>query len=135
MGRYSPAVLSLALLSFACAGSLPRFTGSSSSLGPPELEGEASYYGEEFEGRTTANGETYVPTALTAAHRSLPFGTIVRVTNLENGREVVVRINDRGPWKASRILDLSLAAAKDLGMVGSGTARVRLEILPAKELP
>jgi rare lipoprotein A len=67
--------------------------------------------------------------AMTAAHRTLPFGTRVRVTNLSNGRRTVVRINDRGPFKGRRVIDLSLAAARELGMVGSGTARVRLEIV------
>lgn len=91
--------------------------------------GEASWYGPGFHGRRTANGEIFDKEAKTAAHRTLPFGTLVRVRNLDNGREVVVRINDRGPFARGRILDLSEAAARVLGMVESGTARVRLDIL------
>jgi len=92
-------------------------------------EGVASYYGREFKGRRTASGERFDPKALTAAHRTLEFGTRVRVTNLENGRSVVVRINDRGPFKRDRIIDVSRAAAQKLGFVRDGTAPVRLEIL------
>ncbi len=91
--------------------------------------GWASYYGREFDGRKTANGETYDMHALTAAHRSLPFGTRVKVTDIETGRSVVVRINDRGPWAKGRILDLSYEAARRIGMIGPGTARVRMEVL------
>ncbi len=91
-------------------------------------EGSASYYGNEFAGRRTANGETFNPRALTAAHRSAGFGTQIRVTNLANGKQVVVRINDRGPWTKGRIIDLSYAAAQKIGMVQSGTARVRLHV-------
>ncbi len=91
--------------------------------------GWASYYGREFDGRKTANGETYDMHALTAAHRSLPFGTRVKVTDIETGRSVVVRINDRGPWARGRILDLSFEAARRIGMIGPGTARVRMEVL------
>jgi peptidoglycan lytic transglycosylase len=89
--------------------------------------GMASWYGEPFHGRFTANGERYDMHAYTAAHRLYPFGTRLRVTNLENGRSVTVRVNDRGPFVRGRIIDLSLAAATDLGMVPNGTARVRLE--------
>jgi len=93
------------------------------------LEGNASFYGAAFQGRKTANGESFDASALTAAHRTLPFGTLLRVTNLENGREVVVRINDRGPYAKARILDLSEAAARKLGMIERGAAPVRLEVL------
>ncbi len=93
------------------------------------LEGIASYYADDFNGKKTANGETYDMNGLTAAHRSLPFGTKVRVTNLENGRQVVVRINDRGPFQLSRIIDLSLGAAKELDMIAKGTAKVKLEVI------
>ncbi|MDE3057071.1 MAG: septal ring lytic transglycosylase RlpA family protein [Bacteroidota bacterium] len=93
------------------------------------LTGIASYYADDFNGKKTANGETYDMNGFTAAHRSLPFGTKVRVTNLENGRQVVVRINDRGPFQLSRIIDLSLGAAKALGMVANGTAKVKLEVI------
>jgi len=82
------------------------------------LHGVASWYGQEFAGRTTANGEIFDPLLLTAAHRTLPFGTRVRVTNLANGRRVVVRINDRGPFKKGRVIDLTPAAARVLGFDG-----------------
>ena len=91
--------------------------------------GRASYYGERFRGRRTASGERFDPDALTAAHRRLPFGTRLRVTNVRNGRSVVVRVNDRGPFHGARVLDLSRAAARRIGMVRSGTARVRIERL------
>ncbi len=90
-------------------------------------EGEASWYGPNFAGRTTANGETFDPSRLTAAHRTLPFGARVRVTNLRNGRSVIVRINDRGPFARGRVIDLSRAAAEAVGMIGSGVAPVRVE--------
>lgn len=88
--------------------------------------GIASYYGNEFVGRRTASGESYRRDALTAAHRSAPFGSRIKVRNLANGREVVVRVNDRGPWTRGRIIDLSYAAAKAIGLTRSGTARVSL---------
>ena len=93
--------------------------------------GTASFYGasDGFSGKTTANGETYDPNALTAAHRTLPFGTRVRVTNLQNGKQVVVRINDRGPYKNGRIIDLSKRAAGIIGITYNGVARVKLERL------
>lgn len=91
--------------------------------------GVASWYGEPFHGRLTANGERYDMHTYTAAHRLYPFGTRLRVINLDNGRSVTVRINDRGPFVRGRVIDLSLAAATDLGMVPNGTARVRLERL------
>jgi len=93
--------------------------------------GVASWYGEPFHSRLTANGERYDMHAYTAAHRLYPFGTRLRVTNLENGRSVLVRINDRGPFVKNRIIDLSFSAATDLGMVPNGTTRVRLERLSA----
>jgi len=91
--------------------------------------GVASYYGKDFHGRQTANGETFNMYKLTAAHRVLPLGTLVRVTNLENGRWVEVKINDRGPFVEGRILDLSFAAALELEMVSAGTAEVMIEIV------
>ena len=91
--------------------------------------GQASWYGPGFHGRKTANGEIFNQNALTAAHRSLPFGTKVKVTNLRNGRSVIVRINDRGPFSGGRIVDLSAAAARVIGMKSSGVAPVRLQIL------
>ena len=97
--------------------------------GPRPEFGVASYYGHPHHGRRTASGERFDMHEMTAAHRTLPFGTRVRVTNLENGRAVVVRINDRGPWKKDRIVDVSYEAARELHMIGTGTARVRLDIL------
>ncbi|MBW7888170.1 MAG: septal ring lytic transglycosylase RlpA family protein [Bacteroidetes bacterium] len=92
-------------------------------------EGIASYYADDFHGKKTANGELFDMNSLTAAHRSFPFGTKVKVTNLENNKSVIVRVNDRGPFQLSRIMDLSKAAAMKLDMVQSGTAKVRLEVL------
>ena len=92
-------------------------------------EGIASYYAGKFHGRRTANGETFDMHAMTAAHKTLPFNTRVRVTNLDNGRSVVVRINDRGPFVKGRIIDLSYGAAREAGLVGPGTARVLVEVL------
>ena len=92
-------------------------------------EGRASWYGPNFAGKRTANGEVFDPSHLTAAHQPLPFGTQVRVTNLNNGLSVTVRINDRGPFVGRRIIDLSRRAAERIDMIGSGTAPVRLEIL------
>ena len=99
---------------------------------PPAPAGEsgiASYYAKSLDGRRTASGERYDRKALTAAHRTLPFGSRVRVTNLHNGRSVVVRINDRGPFVEKRVIDLSYAAARELQFIEKGTTRVRLEVL------
>jgi rare lipoprotein A len=92
--------------------------------------GEASWYGGEFHGRLTSSREIYDMNDLTAAHNTLPLGTFVMVTNLSNGKSIVVRINDRGPFVKGRVIDLSYAAAKALDMVGPGTAPVRIEVLP-----
>lgn len=89
----------------------------------------ASWYGFPFDGRRTSNGEIYDMNEFTAAHRTLPFGAVVRVTNLANGRETEVRINDRGPFVANRVIDLSHAAAQALEMIGPGTAQVRLTVI------
>ena len=91
--------------------------------------GNASWYGPNFAGRLTSDGEVFDPSKLTAAHRTLPFGTLVKVTNLVNGESVVVRINDRGPFKPNRIIDLSRGAAEAIGMKSMGVARVKLEPL------
>ncbi len=91
--------------------------------------GIASWYGEKYHGRTTASGETFDKNALTAAHRTLDFGTWVQVTNLDNGRRVTVKINDRGPFVEGRIIDLSERAASDLGMINAGLAQVSLAIV------
>ncbi len=91
--------------------------------------GTASYYAEAFHGKKTSNGEKYDMHDRTCAHRWLPYNTHVRVTNLANGRSVVVRVNDRGPWKHTRLIDLSKGAAKELDMIRSGTARVAIEVV------
>jgi rare lipoprotein A len=92
-------------------------------------EGTASWYGIPFNGRRAANGEIFDMNTLVAAHRTLPFGSILRVTNLNNGRDVQVRVIDRGPFVGDRILDLARAAAVSLDMIGTGTAPVRIELL------
>jgi rare lipoprotein A len=96
-------------------------------------EGIASWYGGKFQGRLTASGEVFDTNLLTAAHKTLPFGAIVRVTNLANGLATVVKINDRGPFVEGRIIDLSRAAAEQIDMVGTGTATVTLEVLAFPE--
>ena len=98
-------------------------------LSPSRQRGRASWYGPGFYGETTAGGSVYTGEGMTAAHPWFPFGTRVRVTNLENGRQVVVVIDDRGPFVRGRIIDLSEAAALALGMVDAGVVRVRLKVL------
>lgn len=97
------------------------------------LTGRASWYGVPFHGRTTANGETYNMNALTAAHKTLPFGSIIKVTNLANSKSVLVRINDRGPYIRGRQIDLSYAAAQKIDMVSQGVSPIKMEILLAKK--
>lgn len=92
-------------------------------------QGVASYYGARFAGRPTASGEAFDPADYTAAHKTLPFGSRLRVTNPRNGNSVIVRINDRGPYARGRVLDVSRAAAEELGMIRSGHATVQLELL------
>jgi rare lipoprotein A len=127
------ALIALILLLTACAGEPGRATAGRASGGTNgqayEAVGVASWYGGKFHGRTTASGEPYDMHAMTAAHPSLPFGTKVRVTNLENGRSVVLRINDRGPFAKRRIIDVSRHAAKHLGFLGAGLARVRVQVI------
>lgn len=103
--------------------------GSPLSEGRSVINGIASYYGKGHHGKKTANGETFDMHKLTAAHRSLPFGSRVKVTNLSNNRSIVVRINDRGPFVAGRIIDLSQAAAEQLEMIREGIVGVKLEVL------
>jgi rare lipoprotein A len=97
---------------------------------PREEIGEASFYAGRHHGKETASGEPFDQNALTAAHKSLPFGSRIEITNLENDRSVVVRVNDRGPFADGRIVDVSLAAAKALGMKEDGVVRVRLQQVP-----
>jgi rare lipoprotein A len=93
------------------------------------FQGNASWYGPDFHGKLTSNGETYNMYEMTAAHKTLPMNTVVRVTNRRNGKSTIVRVNDRGPFVATRIIDLSKKAAEEIDMVASGTAPVELEIL------
>src|SRR5215813_8102774 len=103
---------------------------SSGKIAKSELQGVASYYAEPYNGRKTASGEIFDSyNAMTAAHKTLPFDTVVRVHNLNNGEEVDVRINDRGPFVKGRVIDLSLAAAKEIDLVRAGIAPVKLEVL------
>lgn len=106
-------------------GNIPDYRGAGEKI----EEGVASWYGPNFDGKLTANGETYDMYDLTAAHRTLPFNTIVKVTNLDNGKSVAVRINDRGPYAKNRIIDLSKKAADKINMLGPGTAPVELILL------
>src|SRR5262249_22318315 len=117
----------------ACAGRRapvrPSVPAASAARAPGVETGLASWYGHPHNGRATASGEVYDMEKLTAAHRTLPFGTRVRVTAVQSGRSVEVRINDRGPFVEDRILDVSRAAARRLGLIGPGKALVRLEVI------
>ncbi|MFO7609517.1 MAG: septal ring lytic transglycosylase RlpA family protein [Candidatus Krumholzibacteriia bacterium] len=128
-------VLAVAALT-GCAGSAPRDFAEVGS--PPAAQadapragqtGLASFYAHHYHGRTTASGEPYDENALTAAHRDLPFGTRIRVTRLDDGRAVTLRVNDRGPFVVGRIVDVSRRAARELDFVAAGLVRVRLEVL------
>jgi rare lipoprotein A len=125
MKKFFNGALSVALaVAMSTAVALPQAQAQDTLL-----TGVASWYGPGFHGRTTANGERYNMNELTAAHKSLKFGTKVRVTNGKNGKSVVVRINDRGPYVGSRIIDLSKGAAQAIDMIGPGTASVTVEII------
>jgi rare lipoprotein A len=144
----SPALFCISVGLFAGCSSSPRFAersaeGKSSPKrnGVPAnsprnsgkvlltLEGVASYYADDFHGKQAANGEIFDMNAPVAAHRTFPFGTKIRVTNLDNDRQTIVRVIDRGPFKEGRIIDLSLGAAKQIDLVRTGTAKVRLEVV------
>lgn len=139
------AMAAMALLLQACGTVDPQLTETSAGLPPTasvpsypgpgepaahlsqyDVVGVASWYGKPYHGRRTASGEIYNMNQLTAAHPTLPFGTRVAVTNLENGRTVIVTINDRGPFKPNRVIDVSRKAAGQLGFLGQGLARVRV---------
>lgn len=144
-----PAAMALAFLLPACAGVDTTASAQSAQYGagaPYRIEGRvysprgepgyertgvASWYGRGFHGRPTANGERFDMHAMTAAHPTLPLSTLVRVTNLDNGSSIAVRINDRGPYARGRIIDLSQAGARALGFEGRGTARVRVTVIAA----
>lgn len=127
-------LLAATLFTVACSGNRrPAAPAEPERVGSPSQRGFASWYGPGFHGRRTANGERYDMNALTAAHPSLPFGTRVAVRNVRTGQSVTVRINDRGPFSKSRILDLSYAAAREVGMIRSGTAFVEIHTLKPGE--
>jgi rare lipoprotein A len=128
--RIVSAAIACAVLLTACGGSQEAADGSR-DVRIPNARGTASYYADKFEGRQTASGEVYDHDKMTAAHRSLPFGTKVRVIRVDTGASVVVRINDRGPFKPGRIIDLSKTAARKLGIVQAGLAEVRIELAGA----
>ena len=144
MNRISGATILLALFGLAgCATpaptppAAPQATTPRSSAGTPffSQSGLASFYGGSQDGNTTASGDTFHQFRFTAAHRTLAFGTVVRVTNMNNGRWVKVSINDRGPHVKGRIIDLSTAAARALGMRKDGVVPVKLEAFPADQAP
>ncbi len=123
----------------SCAGKTPHEETLAPALSapvPPPVSdavyretGVASWYGSGFQGRTTASGETFEQNGISAAHRTLPLGTVLNVTNLDNFKSIKVRISDRGPFVTGRVLELSFGAAKELGFVSQGTARVEIECL------
>lgn len=119
-------ILLISFLSFIFCDAADRHQVSASPNDRFIESGIASWYGDDFHGATTANGETYDMEALTAAHRTLPFNTIVLVENRDNGRAVIVRINDRGPFIEDRVIDLSRRAAEEIGMITTGLANVDL---------
>jgi rare lipoprotein A len=137
-----PIIISLSgvILVVNCSNS-PRYTTGSRNRSKPVkkvnsttkskkiLKGISSYYGEDFHGKLTANGEVYDMYGLTAAHKTLPLNTIVRVTNLENEKSLILRINDRGPYVKGRMLDCSYGAALKLGFIGNGTTKVKVEVI------
>lgn len=129
------------LISFACSPAV-RFTEKTgtteintgtneptTAVAGQTFRGIASYYADKFHGRKTSSGELFDMNGFTAAHRTLPFGTEVKVTNLKNGKSVIVKINDRGPFKEERIIDLSRAAAESIDMLDDGTAEVEIKVL------
>jgi rare lipoprotein A len=127
--RTVPAWIGLPLIGMMLVSGCTSLEQTPTKESPPTTTGVASYYGDEFRGRVTASGERYDPAKLTAAHLSYPLGTRVRVTNIHNGRSVVVRINDRGPYKASRIIDLSARAAKEIGLLANGITKVSVQVV------
>lgn len=129
----SVAVIELVPVQPSAEVTLPELAGQPPAPSAPQEtvlgQGSASYYAAKFDGRRTASGERFDNSGMTAAHRSLPFGSRVRVTNPANGRSVIVRINDRGPFTRGRLIDVSRAAAEELGMVARGHANVELALI------
>lgn len=126
---YQQAVDNVRELAYQEAAYQPHYQPAAQQTNRLQDTGKASYYGTQYHGRPTASGETYDMYAMTAAHPNLPFGTAIRVTNLENGQAVIVRVNDRGPFKPGRIVDVSQAAAERLGLILNGTANVQVEVV------
>ncbi|MBI5323740.1 MAG: septal ring lytic transglycosylase RlpA family protein [Ignavibacteriae bacterium] len=134
-------IISPVLLAVACSPAVRFSEKSSTTLNSRDTEeptkavagqtfrGIASFYADKFHGRKTSSGEIFDMNGFTAAHRTLPFGTKLQVTNLKNGKSVIVKVNDRGPFKEERILDLSRAAAESIDMVNDGTAEVEIKVL------
>jgi len=118
----------LCILLASCS-SVVRFSSNGEINSEGKATGKASYYADKYHGRKTANGEIFDMNDFTAAHRTLPFNTQLKVTNLKNGKSVIVRINDRGPFVADRIIDLSKAAAEEIDMIKSGVAEVEIQIV------
>ena len=134
--RLPTALCALALLAGCGTHRRPASTPPPVPMRGNVQEGVSSWYGKEFDGRPTASGERFDMHALTAAHRTLPLGTRVRVTNLDSGRQADLTINDRGPFIAGRVLDCSYGAAKELGFAGAGLAKVRIEVISqGREVP
>src|SRR3954453_9734346 len=124
----------LCLVATMAAGPVTQGSSSKQVTPKPYQVGRASWYGKQFHGRSTASGEPYDMFQFTAAHRQLPLGTWVRVTNLHNGRSITVRVNDRGPYVGNRIIDLSYGAAQMLELRARGTEKVRLDIVNGEEV-
>jgi len=124
MRRRIASVAALVVLAYGCATTAPPPKST-----PELLHGIASWYGEEFAGRTTANGEIFDPSLMTAAHRTLPFGTIVDITNPKTSQTVRVRVNDRGPYIGNRVIDLSYAAAQKISLIEPGTGEVDIKVV------
>ncbi|MDP9267891.1 MAG: septal ring lytic transglycosylase RlpA family protein [Acidobacteriota bacterium] len=124
----------LFLVAITAAEPVSRGFSSAVSTPKPYQIGRASWYGKQFHGRSTASGEPYDMFQFTAAHRQLPLGTWVRVTNLRNGRSITVRVNDRGPYVGNRIIDLSYGAAQMLELRARGTEKVRIDIVNGEEV-
>lgn len=126
MKHYRPVVVALLMfIAYGCSSTRPAQPPDT----PQVLRGIASWYGEEFAGRTTANGEIFDPLLLTAAHRTMPFGTVADVTNPKTGQKVRVRVNDRGPYIGNRIIDLSYAAARQIGLIEPGVGEVEINVV------
>ena len=126
-GRYLASICVLLILNFAGCGSTPR-AGTPASVGHTET-GLASFYGNEYQSRKTSSGEIFDQSKPTAAHRTLPFGTRLKVTNSQNGKSVIVRVNDRGPFAKGRVIDLSSSAFKSIANLNLGVVPVKIEVI------